>query len=246
MSRANRSDSDGPEHGGGADGSGRPRLIVFAKYPRIGEVKTRLVPPLTYPEATDLYRAFLRDAVDAYLALSPLVEPILYLAGGDEDEARELLGRSIEVRRQIGSGLGERLERAFDDAFADGCRSACVIGTDHPTLPIGNVRSAVREIDAADLVVGPADDGGYYLLCLRGPQPALFRGMPYSTNELYSATMGAARALGLRTVELPVWYDVDDEASLRRLWRERELLEEGSRTREILAGLADRLGLRDR
>lgn len=222
---------------------------MFAKYPRAGEVKTRLVPPLTYQEATALYRAFLQDALEMYTGLSPEIEPVLYLAGGETEEVRDLLGtsaRSIEIRVQSGAGLGERLENAFREAFDEGCPAACIIGTDHPTLPLGNVRRAFSEIVDADLVIGPADDGGYYLICLQEPHPELFRNMPYSTDRLYEQTVRTARERSLRTVELPLWYDVDDEASLRRLWQERSLLEPGSGTWSVLSHLAERLGFHDR
>ncbi len=224
----------------------RLRLLIFAKYPRPGEVKTRLVPPLSFDESSALYQAFLLDALDVYDTLRPTVEPVLYLAAPNDREAmRELLrgtdSERLDIRVQQGAGLGQRLESAFAEAFADGCTGACAIGTDHPTLPLDYVRRALAGLGAYDLVIGPADDGGYYLLGLSAARPALLRGMPYSQPELYAATTQAARRDGLRMLELPLWYDVDDAGSLRRLCDDRGLLRQGSRTLAALQRVQGRV-----
>ncbi|MBS1914556.1 MAG: glycosyltransferase [Bacteroidetes bacterium] len=245
-----------------------PRLLVFARYPRAGRVKTRLVPSLDPESAMRLYRAFLLDALDAYVLLRPAIEPFVYVAdAADLPQMKELLrgdagsrndqlgvegsdGRAgemgsapapIEVRPQSGAGLGERLASAFAEAFADGAPAACAIGTDHPTLPSGYIRDAFAALGSHDLVLGPADDGGYYLIGMRAPHPEIFAGMPYSTGDLYAATSAAARLNGLDPFELPPWYDVDDAASLLRLEADRGLLPAQSRTRTMLAGLEERL-----
>lgn len=216
------------------------RLLIFAKYPHAGDVKTRLVPPLTYERAAMLYRAFLLDALDLYASLRPAVEPVLYLAGaGDVEPMRAMLrgtvNDAIDIRVQFGATLGERLERAFCEAFEEGCSAACAIGTDHPTLPLDHVRLAFGSLRGHDVVIGPADDGGYYLLALAEPRPRLFAGMPYSTSALYDAVLSAIHECGLRLHELPVWYDVDDAASLRRLIGDRALLPPDSRTLRVIA-----------
>lgn len=211
-------------------------------------MKTRLAPDLSHEIAATLYRAFLLDAIDLYASLVPEAEPVLYLTDGrDLEPMRELMLQTahpgaVGIRVQRGDGLGERLELAFEEAFADGCTAACAIGTDHPTLPLGYVRDALASVGAADapydLAVGPADDGGYYLIAMNSPHPELFRGMPYSTPGLYAAIMAVARSGRLHALELPLWYDVDDAASLRRLLADRSLLMPGSRT----SGVLDLLG----
>lgn len=232
------------------------RLMIFARYPRTGTVKTRLVPMLGADAAAMLYRAFLLDAVEAYAALRPAIEPVVYVADpGDLDAMRELLaaecridGLPVEVRAQRGTTLGERLIAAFAEAFADGSPVACAIGTDHPTLPTRYVEHAfVAMIDVEEtadaaagevgMAIGPAEDGGYYLLALRAEGPELFRDMPYSTPALYMATLNAAHAHGIRPLELPMWYDVDDAATLLRLWDDRGMLAPESRTAQALVEL---------
>ncbi|MDB5035178.1 MAG: hypothetical protein JWQ98_2419 [Chlorobi bacterium] len=217
----------------------RTRLLIFAKYPRAGDVKTRLAPPLAPEEAARLYGAFLLDAIDAYRALSPAIEPVLYVANGEDIEPmRHLAGREIDIRAQRGATLGERLHAAFVEAHDDGADAACAIGTDHPTLPDEYILQGIGALGDHDMAIGPADDGGYYLLALRRPCEELFRDMPYSTPGLLDATLAAARRIGMRAHLLPVWYDVDDRDSLLRLDRDRSLLASGSRTGHMLDSLA--------
>jgi|GEM_PF-59710 len=224
--------------------SARSHLLIFAKYPRAGEVKTRLAATLGADPSAWLYRAFLLDALDLYRSLRPAVEPVLLLSdAGDIEPMLELLaGEGIDpdditIRAQRGETLGERLRNGFDEAFAGGARAACAIGSDHPTLPLDYVTSAFAALGDHDMAIGPADDGGYYLIALRRAQNDLFAGMPYSTPELFAETMRAAARMGLRTSALPAWYDVDDHDSLLRLWRERGLLPAGSRTLRVLGTL---------
>ncbi|MEO5928597.1 MAG: TIGR04282 family arsenosugar biosynthesis glycosyltransferase [Candidatus Kapaibacterium sp.] len=222
-------------------GAGRARLLIFAKYPRAGDVKTRLAPPLAPEEAARLYGAFLLDALDAYRALDPAIEPVLYVANFDDIEPmRQFAGDGIDIRAQRGATLGERLHAAFTEAHDDGAVAACAIGTDHPTLPAEYILEGIGALRDDEMAIGPADDGGYYLLALRGPREELFRDMPYSTPELFEATLAMARRIGMRTHLLPVWYDVDDRDSLLRLDGDRSLLAEGSRTGlmlDLLAGV---------
>jgi rSAM/selenodomain-associated transferase 1 len=218
----------------------RRQLLIFAKYPRTGQVKTRLSPPLAPEDGARLYRAFLLDALDLYGSLSPSIEPVLLLADErDVEPMRLLLGeegasRAMTIGAQRGEALGERLINAFADAFAGGASAACAIGTDHPTLPLEYVVDAFDALAGHDLAIGPADDGGYYLLALRERRDELFERMPYSTAALFAATMSAAAALALSTLTLPLWYDVDDGASLARLRSDRALLPAGSRTARVL------------
>lgn len=206
------------------------RLIVFARYPRPGRVKTRLVPPLSHDEAATLYTAMLCDSLRGYRSL-PDVEPFLFVADPDD---REPLGRllrehgviadaaDLPIRAQRGDDLGERLAAAFAEIFAEGPGPVAAIGTDHPSLPLAYLSDLFAALADHDLALGPAEDGGYYAVGLGKPQPELFREMPWSTPELFGRTRERAGRLGLRTAILPEWYDVDDERTLRRLMEEKE------------------------
>jgi uncharacterized protein len=120
---------------------------------------------------------------------------------------------------QRGEDLGARQARLISDVLSLGHQGALVIGTDSPTLPRECLDEAVSLVMApdVDLVLGPTDDGGYYLIGLRAPCPALFEGMPWSTSAVLPRTLDRAQRLGLRVACLPAWFDVDTKADLERL-----------------------------
>ena len=195
-------------------------LLVFARVPEPGAVKTRLIPRLGPDGAARLYAAMLGDALDAYAALGVSVR--LYLAPGAGEDAPALppalVPPGATVHAQRGDTLGDRMRNAFLDAFAAGAHRAVVIGTDHPTLPSEFVGLAFAHLDAPRAVtIGPADDGGYYLLGMRDFAPALFAGMTYSHPGVFADTLARAAADDREATVLPPWYDVDDPASLGRL-----------------------------
>ncbi|HLT48574.1 MAG TPA: TIGR04282 family arsenosugar biosynthesis glycosyltransferase [Rubricoccaceae bacterium] len=208
-------------------GTGAAALIVFAKAPTGGGVKTRLVPPLTPAEAAALADAFLRDGLARYAAPGAFGEAVavrLYLAG-EGDLPPDVAPEGVSLHRQRGDGLGARMERAFVETFAGGYGRAVIVGTDHPTLPLDFLAEAFRALEAPrTAVIGPSDDGGYYALGLNDlpfGAPGLFA-MDYSHAGVFDATLDRVLDAGLSAVVLPPWYDVDDAADLRRLladWR---------------------------
>lgn len=217
----------------------RLRLIVFAKYPSPGGVKTRLSPPLSSEDAADLYRAFLLDAILDYRTLPFPIETVIYLGSETDIPAMELLLASVgctgvEIRPQWGGGLGERLEHALTEAFNEGISRACVVGTDHPTLPLRLLLQGFVGLSAASAVIGPATDGGYYLIGMNRMIPELLHGMPYSTNKLFEQSVQAAEIHQIPVLQLPSWYDVDDAASLAQLFADRALLRPNSHTEQWL------------
>ncbi len=218
-------------------------LIVFAKVPEAGRVKTRLTPPLTPAQAAGLYGAFLRDALDAYVGLAaeaggPAVR--LYLAPEGPDAPPDLLPPGATLHAQLGDGLGERMLRAFVETFQAGHGRAVVVGTDHPTLPLAFVRLAFEELTRPmRIALGPSADGGYYLLGMNELYPQLFQGMAYSHGGVFRETMQRAAGTGAGVVVLPEWYDVDTAAALARLLRElaADAAVPAPRTREAVAKL---------
>jgi len=191
-------------------------LLVFAKVPRPGEVKTRLTPFLTPREATQLYSAFLHDALHQYTRLD--VDVRLYLAPPIPEDGLPTLPADVTVHRQCGETLGGRMQRAFDDAFCDEYDRAVIIGTDHPTLPQSFVRRAFSVLGGgASVCIGPSDDGGYYLLGMNDYYPTLFESMSYSHAQVFSDTLSRVKTTDAAVTILPQWYDVDTPGDLRRM-----------------------------
>lgn len=190
-------------------------LIVFAKVPEPGDVKTRLTSVLSPEQATRLYEAFLRDALLQYTSLG--VDVRLYLAPPEQPLPDGLVPGPANVHWQAGEGLGARMLRAFMETFAAGAHRAVVIGTDHPTLPSSFIDQAFAALDKPRSVsIGPSNDGGYYLLGMNDVVPSLFD-MPYSHDAVFTETLKRAADAGARLTVLPPWYDVDLPEDLRRL-----------------------------
>jgi rSAM/selenodomain-associated transferase 1 len=201
-------------------------LIVFAKVPEPGRVKTRLVPSLTEEEAAELYAAFLRDALITYQELDASVRVYISPSATGTLPA-DLIPHAFEVKRQTGEHLGERMQHAFLETFAAGYSRAVIVGTDHPTLPLMFVEEAFRTLDEPLTVsIGPSEDGGYYLLGMNEFYPQVFAGMTYSHPQVFAETVERLRPTRARLVVLPMWYDVDTFPELQRLAGELEQTEE--------------------
>ncbi|MEP0545310.1 MAG: TIGR04282 family arsenosugar biosynthesis glycosyltransferase [Rhodothermales bacterium] len=219
---------------------GEPALIVFAKVPEPGTVKTRLTSLLTEAEAARLYDAFLRDALDAYRGLGVAVR--LYLGPSIHAAPEGLVPGGVSLHAQRGDGLGERMLNAFVETFVAGHDRAVVIGTDHPTLPLAFVAQAFEELASPfATVIGPSDDGGYYLLGMNEVYPQLFEGMDYSHPDVFADTLQRAHTTPAAISILPTWYDVDTPAALERLAADLDREPGGaSKTREVMAELREK------
>jgi uncharacterized protein len=214
-------------------------LAVFIKAPVPGLCKTRLSPPLSAEQAAALYRAFCADVLaaaaktraEAWIAYQP-----------HETFPTPAWAGPQPYFLQRGVLLGEKLSGAFETLSAKGYHRVVVIGSDAPSLPAARLQEAFRALEARDAVFGPADDGGYYLVGLRRPRPALFEGISWSTDRVMTETRRALEREGLSAAFLPAHYDADTVADLRRLRREPGLEhacpETAERLRE-LAGLID-------
>ena len=205
--------------------AGRCALIIMAKAPRAGRVKTRLSPPLSAEEAAALNAAFLRDTIASLQtagSLVPAVPVISYTPAGEEEAFRGIVPGDVPLLLQRGEHFGERLSFTVDDALAAGFSAVCLINSDSPTVPTSEYVRAVRLLlsESPRAVVGPSDDGGYYLIGLNAPAPELFEEISWSTSAVCDQTRERAAALSLRLDELRCWFDVDDEAALIRLYDE--------------------------
>lgn len=191
-------------------------LLVFAKVPRPGDVKTRLTPVLTPAEAAQLYDAFLHDALSLYAQLE--VDVRLYLAPPLPDDGLDEVPAPISIHEQRGDGLGARMQKAFQDVVADGYERAAVVGTDHPTLPPSFVRQSLTALKTdSSICIGPSEDGGFYLLGMSAFYPQLFDGMRYSHNNVFADTLARVASTDAELTVLPKWYDVDTPTDLERM-----------------------------
>ena len=192
-------------------------LIIFARKPVPGRVKTRLAQDVGDQAAADLYAAMLDDVLENAANLEGIRTMAFWATDGDTN--LPLPAAKVESFVQSGMDLGERMAAAFESAFASGMEACCIIGTDSPDLPVEYISKAFDHLDndEVDAVFGPAEDGGYYLLGLKQWWPGLFQNIPWSTEVVLESSLKRAGELGLRTALLPIWYDLDEMKDLRRL-----------------------------
>jgi rSAM/selenodomain-associated transferase 1 len=210
--------------------SGRCAIAVMAKAPQPGRVKTRLTPMLSPVAAMRMSCAFLRDITHNLAAAaqdSPIDPYIAYAPAGGAPLFDDLVAPGTRLILADGSGemptgvegFGRCLLHATRALFMLGYSAVCVLNADSPTLPTAYLRDAAQALLAPGrrAVLGPAEDGGYYLLGTQATEPAVFTDITWSTCTVADETLQRARSIGLKMAMLPPWYDVDDAVSLRRL-----------------------------
>ncbi len=203
-------------------------LVLFAKAPIPGQVKTRLCPPLSPDEAASLHGSFVLDglersknaiqqgklALDRFVACAPSADHVFFKILGER--------HGVGLLDQVGDDLGTRMHQASVALFGRGYRRIVMLGTDLPSLPLTIYREALALLDRHDVVLGPAEDGGYYAIGLTRPMPELFQGIPWSTADVLTRTVAKAEALGLKVAYLSRWRDVDTLDDLQALIAEAE------------------------
>src|SRR6476661_5226049 len=223
-------------------------LAVMTKAPQPGRVKTRLVPPLTPEEAAELSKCFLRDtatAISSACSRRPVGDEkkmdfkpdasasqseattaacgiAVYTPVGAESAYTNILPAEFSLLPQRGDGFGERLYFAVEDLCKCGFGSVCLIDSDSPTVPGKDFQQAVELLSTIEdrVVLGPSDDGGYYLIGVKKPYRHLFEQIDWSTERVLNQTIQRATEIGIEVKLLPTGYDVDDGAGLRRLCNE--------------------------
>lgn len=202
---------------------GPHRFGMFAKYWEPGAVKTRLASGIGAEPAAAVYLAFLEVQLARFAGL---FDPLLVFSPAEQERRfRELLGGDPgrwDLKSQGGGDLGARMQRFFGNAFADGYEFATLIGSDAPTLPLSYIHQAASLLRLYDVVLGPTEDGGYYLVAARQTVPPIFTGIEWSTANVWRQTIGKLQEHRICFVVLPTWYDVDNVDDLVRL---REQLE---------------------
>src|SRR5262245_4730398 len=194
-------------------------VAIMAKAPLPGQVKTRLCPPLSPDEAAGLYRCFLLDKIQQVRALAR-ARPVIAYAPEEAGQIFGTMAPDLELLPQRGADLGVRLTGILERLLEAGHDGAVAIDSDTPTLPIHLLQQAVDRLaddPALDGVLGPTEDGGYYLIGLKAPQPVLFTDMPWSTADVLPETIRRAEGRRLRLAQLRPWYDVDTPEDLDRL-----------------------------
>ncbi len=221
-----------------------PAIVIFAKPPEPGRVKTRLLGSVSPQQAAAIHRACLADTVHNVDRL-PGCQKCLWVAGtfaGARALAASLgCGHTWSASAQRGRGLGARLERAFGELFDAGHRPVVAVGTDTPWMGPKRIRRALDTLDHADVVLGPTMDGGYYLVGTRRFVPQMFRGIPWSTPGVLEATRRALEKAGVSYRLLPRDFDLDRPADVVRA---RALLtqnkEEAPALAKLLRGVKER------
>lgn len=200
--------------------AGRGMLLVMAKAPEPGRVKTRLAALLGTDGAAALAEALLVDTWRQFAPL-PNLDTVLVLSGGPELPPLE---PTPKLWSQGDGDLGARMERAFQQALAE-APWAIAIGTDAPGLPVDRVTSAASLLRASDrrtAILGPSEDGGYYLLGVNDCPDGLLSGLPWSSSTTFKETYERLKKRGFSTHELPAWFDVDEPHDVERLRRDLE------------------------
>jgi hypothetical protein len=205
----------------------KKRLVVFTRYPEPGKTKTRLIPALGPEGAAAVQQRMTRYTLDSARTiakeLSVAVE--VRFAGGDSEKMAACFGSDLAYRPQGHGDLGCRMMCAFRDAFEEGAEQVAIIGTDCPDLTAETIGDAFKKLATRDLVLGPANDGGYYLIASRSAIPQLFDAIPWGVEEVLDETVRRAQSLGLSTdllrrlsdvdrpEDLPVWYRAEQSRS---------------------------------
>ena len=194
-----------------------PALVIMAKEPAVGRTKTRLCPPLTHEQAAALYEALLRDTIDLTAGLEDVQQAVAVTPPEAVETFRHWCPQDTLLLPVTGADIGDCLNQTLNYLLASGHAGAMALNSDGPTLPASHLLQAIARLDQADVVLGPGEDGGYYLVGFKEPHPGLFNKIDWSTEWVTAQTLARAEALGLSVALLPTWYDVDTATDLDRL-----------------------------
>jgi rSAM/selenodomain-associated transferase 1 len=204
-------------------------IVIMAKAPLPDQVKTRMIPSLDPWTVSNLYHNFLLDKIEqvknveaqAFIAYTPETE---------FDFFRSIVPPGFNLINQVGADLGERLANISKRLFVLGFKKVLILDSDTPNLPVEYIKKGLEQLDNNDVVIGPCEDGGYYMIGLKADQPHLFRDIPWSTSRVTELTMNKAQSSGLIVSILAKWYDIDTLEDLLRLKNEMDLLSNNRKT----------------
>ena len=194
-------------------------LVVMAKAPRAGLVKTRLSPPLAPGDAAALYRCFLKDRLREVKACRWVGKTVAFTPESEKAFFQREVPAGFELLLQEGESLSQRVSGIFTRLFARRHRAVVVTDSDSPDLPAALLDESFRALTGgADVVFGPCLDGGYYLVGMKEEIPGFFEGIPWSTSKVLDESLGRASRLGLSVVLLAPWQDIDTGEDLRAFY----------------------------
>lgn len=184
-------------------------LVIFARVPHPGKVKTRLAATVGEAGACEIYRQLLHRTAELARSLGGI--DVTVAAPEAPEQLCEFFGPNISGKIQAHGDLGVKMSAAFDEQFRDGASRVVMICSDCPWITRGDIEAAFQGLGEHDLVLGPATDGGYWLIGLKRPAPGLFTGVAWSTNTVFDETLKKAAALNLRVAQLRTLSDIDTE-----------------------------------
>jgi rSAM/selenodomain-associated transferase 1 len=192
-------------------------IVIMAKEPKPGNVKTRLTPSLDPQTASRIYHSLLLDRIEQVESLKEADHFVAYFPKSSLNFFENIIPSSFSLLPQKGKDLGERLANIFNTLFKEGYERIIIMDSDSPNLPSRFISEGLKMLNKADLVLGPCEDGGYYLVGLSSNMPQIFQEIPWSTSEVTEFTVKKAKALDKRISLLEKWYDVDTIEELKRL-----------------------------
>jgi len=195
--------------------SGSVSLIVFVRYPVMGKVKTRLAATIGNSKATKVYKTVAENIINEIKKIPNCNKYIFYSVEEEKLLVKKWLGKGFYYAHQEGNDLGERMKNAFRMVFGHGAEKAIIVGTDIPEITAENISGAIKSLENSETVIGPSNDGGYYLLGMKKFHPQLFENIEYSTNTVFKETKEKITSIGISNSVLNVLNDIDVEDDLK-------------------------------
>lgn len=191
-------------------------IVVMLKSPEAGAVKTRLTPPIPFEDAVGLYRCFIEDTFASIASIGTADVYAAFTPANAEEDIKGLIPSDVRLMPQEGPDLGARLSNVFERLFDSGYPRVVVIGSDSPDIPAAYIEDAFAQLCGAGqrIVIGPARDGGYYLVGMNEFTPAPFAGVPWSTASVLEATLALAKSHSIAVTLLRRWHDIDEPDDL--------------------------------
>ncbi|MGM0568839.1 MAG: TIGR04282 family arsenosugar biosynthesis glycosyltransferase [Elusimicrobiota bacterium] len=194
-------------------------INILLKYPEPGYVKTRLGKEIGNRKASELYRNFVLDITENMKDIDAAVN-IFCSPGNSREKFKSWLGGSFKYFPQEGSDLGERIKNSLVKSFKSGYKKALILGGDSPDLPAKLIKSSFKKLDSYDAVIGPADDGGYYLIAFTasGFEKEAFKGIKWGKDKVFDSTLKRLKSNYIKVLQLKKWYDIDTLDDLKKFY----------------------------